>query len=234
MRAFAALPGAGRLGRRPRAGHAAVRPRRGRARLDADRGGPPRRARPRRAERRARAAARAGSTARSDASLARDRERLDRDRDRLRAAPLLLLERRRAALDHAAARLQALSPRATLARGYAIVRSSGSALKRRRRGRARQPLEIELATGGLDRDGRGGAAVTDGDAGERDVRGAPARARGDRRQARARRRRGRRGDPALAARRGAPPALRGAARGGRGHGSRSSPRAADDSGAPGL
>ena len=62
-------------------------------------------------------------------ALSRHRERLERDRSRLRSAPLLLLERRRAALDHAAARLQALSPRATLTRGYAIVRSSGSAIR---------------------------------------------------------------------------------------------------------
>ena len=88
-----------------------------------------RRARPRRAAGGARTPARAlldGSVRRA---LARDRERLDRSRDRLRAAPVLLLERRRVALDHAAARLQALSPRATLTRGYAIVRSGGAALR---------------------------------------------------------------------------------------------------------
>jgi exodeoxyribonuclease VII large subunit len=82
-------------------------------------------------------------------ALARDRERLDRDRLRLRAAPVVLLERRRVALDHAAARLQALSPRATLARGYAVVRSGGSALKDAATVASGNRLEIELATGGL-------------------------------------------------------------------------------------
>ena len=82
-------------------------------------------------------------------ALARDRERLDRNRERLRAAPLLLLERRRVALDHAAARLQALSPRATLARGYAVVRSGGEALRDAAATAPGGRLEIELATGGL-------------------------------------------------------------------------------------
>ena len=82
-------------------------------------------------------------------ALSRHRERLERDRSRLRSAPLLLLERRRAALDHAAARLQALSPRATLTRGYAIVRSSGSALRDAAAAAPGSPLEIELASGEL-------------------------------------------------------------------------------------
>ena len=82
-------------------------------------------------------------------ALARDRERLGRDRERLRAAPLLLLERRRVALDHAAARLQALSPRATLARGYAVVRAGGEALREATATAAGDRLEIELAAGGL-------------------------------------------------------------------------------------
>ena len=82
-------------------------------------------------------------------ALARDRERLARDRERLRAAPLLLLERRRASLDHAAARLQALSPRATLARGYAVVRTGGTALRDAADVAPGRVLEIELAAGGL-------------------------------------------------------------------------------------
>jgi exodeoxyribonuclease VII large subunit len=82
-------------------------------------------------------------------ALERDRERLDRCRDRLRAAPLLLFERRRVALDHAAARLQALSPRATLTRGYAVVRAGGVALRDTAATAPGCPLEIELATGGL-------------------------------------------------------------------------------------
>jgi exodeoxyribonuclease VII large subunit len=63
------------------------------------------------------------------AQLDRSRGRVERQGERLRSAPPLLLERRPLALDHAGARLQALSPLATLARGYAIVRSDGEALR---------------------------------------------------------------------------------------------------------
>ena len=100
-------------------------------------------------------------------ALARDRERLERDRLRLRAAPVLLLERRRVALDHAAARLQALSPRATLARGYAVVRSGGSALQGCRHGRSRQPPRDRAGDGRPRRDRGGGARVSNGEAAER-------------------------------------------------------------------
>ena len=90
---------------------------------------------------------------RMDASVrrafARDRDRLERSRERLRSAPVLLLERRRVALDHAAARLQALSPRATLGRGYAVVRSGGQALRDAAATVAGDRVEIELATGAL-------------------------------------------------------------------------------------
>src|SRR5215210_730589 len=51
------------------------------------------------------------------------RERLTQARRRLQRAPLHLLERKRSRLDAAYGRLRALSPRATLERGYAIVRS---------------------------------------------------------------------------------------------------------------
>jgi exodeoxyribonuclease VII large subunit len=53
----------------------------------------------------------------------RHAERLAAAHDRLRRAPLLALERRRARLDTTRGRLLALSPRATLERGYAIVRT---------------------------------------------------------------------------------------------------------------
>jgi exodeoxyribonuclease VII large subunit len=53
----------------------------------------------------------------------RDAQRLALVHERLGRAPALLVERRRADLDRAGARLRALSPRATLERGYAIVRS---------------------------------------------------------------------------------------------------------------
>ena len=55
-------------------------------------------------------------------SLERKRQRLSQARGRLDRAPALVLERKRASLEHAHGRLGALSPRATLARGYAIVR----------------------------------------------------------------------------------------------------------------
>src|SRR5437660_3499543 len=51
-------------------------------------------------------------------ALERQRERLASTRERLRRAPPLTLERRRTALEHAAGRLRALSPQATLGRGY--------------------------------------------------------------------------------------------------------------------
>jgi exodeoxyribonuclease VII large subunit len=54
--------------------------------------------------------------------LERERQRLAHARARLDRAPELMLERKRASLEHAHGRLGALSPRATLARGYAIVR----------------------------------------------------------------------------------------------------------------
>ena len=68
---------------------------------------------------------------------------------RLRSAPGLLLERRRASLDHLGARLQGLSPLATLARGYAIVRSSGNALREAAGVTPGDLLEVELASGSL-------------------------------------------------------------------------------------
>jgi exodeoxyribonuclease VII large subunit len=54
-------------------------------------------------------------------SAERHGARLDAAHERLRRAPLLALERRRARLDNLHARLGALSPDATLERGYAIV-----------------------------------------------------------------------------------------------------------------
>ena len=57
-------------------------------------------------------------------SLERERQRLVLARTRLDRAPALMLERKRASLEHARGRLRTLSPHATLARGYAIVRSA--------------------------------------------------------------------------------------------------------------
>jgi exodeoxyribonuclease VII large subunit len=81
--------------------------------------------------------------------LDRDATKLARTGDRLRAAPRLVLERRRAAVDRCGARLQALSPLATLGRGYAIVRADGRALREAAAVAPGDPLDIELASGGL-------------------------------------------------------------------------------------
>jgi exodeoxyribonuclease VII large subunit len=55
--------------------------------------------------------------------LDRRAEQLERGHDRLRRAPALAIERKRAALETTAARLRVLSPQKTLERGYAIVRT---------------------------------------------------------------------------------------------------------------
>ncbi len=81
--------------------------------------------------------------------LERDAARLARLGDRLRGAPRLLLERRRSALDHSGARLQALSPLATLGRGYAIVRAGADALREAATVTPGDRLDIELASGSL-------------------------------------------------------------------------------------
>ena len=81
--------------------------------------------------------------------LERDAARLARLGDRLRGAPRLLLERRRSTLDHSGARLQALSPLATLGRGYAIVRAGAGALRDAATVTPGDRLEIELASGAL-------------------------------------------------------------------------------------
>jgi exodeoxyribonuclease VII small subunit len=67
--------------------------------------------------------ARAGLGRGTKRVLERDRQRLVHTRERLRRAPGLAIERKRATLEQAAGRLRALSPRATLGRGYAIVRT---------------------------------------------------------------------------------------------------------------
>ena len=81
--------------------------------------------------------------------VARHSALIGRQGERLRAGPRLLLERRRAALDHTGARLQALSPLATLGRGYAIVRSGAAALRDAADVAAGDHLEIQLAAGSL-------------------------------------------------------------------------------------
>ena len=77
----------------------------------------------------------------------RHRQRLTQTHDRLGRAPALLVERRRARLDQSAARLRALSPRATLERGYAIVRSGDELVRSAAAVAAGDTVAVELADG---------------------------------------------------------------------------------------
>jgi exodeoxyribonuclease VII large subunit len=60
---------------------------------------------------------------------------------------MLMLERRRAAVEHAAGRLRALSPRATLERGYAIVRLEDEIVRSSSQLAAGAEVDVELGTG---------------------------------------------------------------------------------------
>jgi exodeoxyribonuclease VII large subunit len=82
-------------------------------------------------------------------TLEREQRALAQMHDRLRRAPLLLVERRRAALEQTAGRLWALSPRATLERGYAIVRSEGVILRDAEGLAGGDQVDIELGQGGF-------------------------------------------------------------------------------------
>jgi exodeoxyribonuclease VII large subunit len=78
-------------------------------------------------------------------ALERSRQRLTHARARLDRAPALTLERKRAAIEHAHGRLVALSPRSTLARGYAIVRDGNGIVSAPPRSGAH--VEVEVADG---------------------------------------------------------------------------------------
>jgi exodeoxyribonuclease VII large subunit len=93
--------------------------------------------------------ARAGLERGTRRSLERERRRVDRAHERLDRAPRLLLERGRARLEHAAGRLRALSPHATLERGYAIVRSGGAIVRSSGSVEPGQSVDVELAEGGF-------------------------------------------------------------------------------------
>ena len=80
-------------------------------------------------------------------ALERERRRLDGTRDHLRRAPMLMLERRRAAVEHAAGRLRALSPHATLERGYAIVRSGDEIVRSSEQVGSGTKVDVELGSG---------------------------------------------------------------------------------------
>jgi exodeoxyribonuclease VII large subunit len=93
--------------------------------------------------------ARAGLERGTRRTLERERRQLERTHERLDRAPRLLLERGRARLEHAAGRLRALSPHATLERGYAIVRSKGSIVRSGGAVEPGQKVDVELAEGGF-------------------------------------------------------------------------------------
>ena len=144
------LPGARRQRGRPRAGHAALRPRRGRPGLDADRGRAARRPRPRRAARVARPrAGRARPRARTG-SVERHRERLaSRGREAPPRRPRSSSSAAAPALDRSAAKLRALSPLATLERGYAIVRHEGAVVRDAATLAAGDEVDVRVAEGGF-------------------------------------------------------------------------------------
>ena len=81
--------------------------------------------------------------------LDRERTRISRTHDRLRSAPALLVERRRARLEQTGARLRALSPRATLERGYAIVRTRDGIVRSSGSLGRGERVDVELADGGF-------------------------------------------------------------------------------------
>ena len=93
--------------------------------------------------------ARAALARGADAALERARSSLTRDRERLDRAPALLVERKRAGLEGLVGRLQALSPRKTLARGYAIVRTDNGIVRSSAELESGSRVDVELAEGGF-------------------------------------------------------------------------------------
>ncbi len=77
----------------------------------------------------------------------RRRQRLEQTHERLRRAPALAVERKRARLEHSAGRLRALSPRATLQRGYAIVRRGDAIVRSADAVAAGETIDVEVAEG---------------------------------------------------------------------------------------
>jgi exodeoxyribonuclease VII large subunit len=73
--------------------------------------------------------------------------RAEQAHERLRRAPVLAVERKRAQLEHAAGRLRALSPRSTLERGYAIVRGERGLVRSADAVSRGERLDVEVAGG---------------------------------------------------------------------------------------
>jgi exodeoxyribonuclease VII large subunit len=86
-------------------------------------------------------------------SVERSRARVESTHERLQRAPMLAVERKRGRVEHAHGRLRALSPRGTLDRGYAIVRSGAEIVRSVSAVTPGTALDVEVA------DGRFGARV---------------------------------------------------------------------------
>ena len=91
--------------------------------------------------------ARAALARGAGSALERARRLLAADHERLGRAPALLVERKRAGLEGLAGRLIALSPKKTLARGYAIVRTDNGILRSSADVESGSRVEVELAEG---------------------------------------------------------------------------------------
>ena len=72
---------------------------------------------------------------------------MERAHERLRRAPALMVERKRAALEATAGRLAVLSPLKTLGRGYAIVRTDSHVVASAADVARGARVEVELAQG---------------------------------------------------------------------------------------
>jgi len=82
-------------------------------------------------------------------ALERQRRSLESARERLQRAPALALERKRASLVATAGKLAALSPRATLRRGYAIVRSESGLVRTAAEVAPGVRVDVQLGEGGF-------------------------------------------------------------------------------------
>jgi exodeoxyribonuclease VII large subunit len=86
-------------------------------------------------------------------TLERARTRATHAHERLRRAPVLAVERKRARLEQAAGRLRALSPTSTLERGYAIVRGDAGIVRSAAAVAPGERIDVQVA------DGRFGARI---------------------------------------------------------------------------
>jgi len=82
-------------------------------------------------------------------ALEREGRRVERAHERLRRAPALAVERKRAALEATGGRFLALSPMATLGRGYAIVRTDDGVVSSSAQVAPGARVEVTLAEGGF-------------------------------------------------------------------------------------